>query len=133
MRQALYDEPVSDAEKPSSPWYRWPAEWSRDEKFWRDVGSRTLAGIIVVFVAWLGAIAFGYLQKPEFVHNLGNVLMILALIGIVLSIPAQISHALRLRRVKDEQWRIWAWSVALDIPAIFALGYFGLSTWEYVP
>lgn len=124
---------VSDAEKPSSPWYRWFGEWLKDEKFWRDVGSRFLSGVLVVFVTWFAAVAFGYLQQPEFAHNLGNVMLVLAAIAIVLSVPLQVSHAAHLHKRGDEQWKIWAWSVAFDVLGLVAVIYFGVSTWEYSP
>ena len=38
----------------------------RSETFWKDVTTRTIAGIIVVVVTYVGAILLGYLQQPEF-------------------------------------------------------------------
>ncbi|MDQ0869008.1 multisubunit Na+/H+ antiporter MnhB subunit [Arthrobacter sp. V1I9] len=56
---------TSEAEKQSKPW-QWPGEWMRDEKFWRDVGSRTIAGFIVVILGYFSAIGLGYVQQPNY-------------------------------------------------------------------
>ncbi|WP_312099829.1 hypothetical protein [Corynebacterium dentalis] len=48
----------------SRPW-QWPLEWWYDEKFWRDVASRAVAGIIVVFVGYAVAVASGLLGFPN--------------------------------------------------------------------
>lgn len=43
-------------ETTSRPW-RWPAEWAVDEKFWREVATRTIAGILtLVFLGVPGLI-----------------------------------------------------------------------------
>ncbi len=57
-------EMESDAEAKSKPW-QWPLEWWHDEKFWRDVASRAVAGIIVVFVGYAVAVASGLLGFPD--------------------------------------------------------------------
>jgi ABC-type amino acid transport system permease subunit len=87
--------------------------------------------LIVVILTWLGAIALGYLQQPQFVHGLGNLLFLLAILLIAVSAPLQISHALRLRRTQDDQWKVWAWSVALDVLALPVLVLFLIDTWPY--
>lgn len=57
-------EPQSEPPpEPLRPW-QWPGEWARSEAFWRDVASRTLAGIIVVFVAFTAAVLAGYASGP---------------------------------------------------------------------
>jgi hypothetical protein len=48
----------------SSPW-RWPGQWMSEEKFWRDIGTRVLAGIVTAAVVYLGALVLGYLHTPE--------------------------------------------------------------------
>lgn len=55
---------MEETEVKSKPW-QWPGEWMRDEKFWRDVASRTLAGALVVFIGYLVAVANGLLQVPS--------------------------------------------------------------------
>ncbi|MDO9396389.1 MAG: hypothetical protein Q7T71_07585 [Herbiconiux sp.] len=48
----------------ASPW-RWPGQWMREEKFWRDIGTRVLAGVVTAAVVYLGALVLGYLHTPE--------------------------------------------------------------------
>ncbi|WP_459384533.1 hypothetical protein [Arthrobacter humicola] len=55
---------TAQTEKQFKPW-QWPGEWMRDEKFWRDVASRTLAGAFVVAIGYLVAVANGLLQVPS--------------------------------------------------------------------
>lgn len=57
-------EMEAEAEAKSKPW-RWPLEWWHDEKFWRDVASRAVAGIIVVFVGYAVAVTSGLLGFPD--------------------------------------------------------------------
>jgi hypothetical protein len=57
-------EPPADTEPSSKPW-KWPGEWVRDEKFWRDVASRVAAALIVVGLGYTFAIASGYLAAPK--------------------------------------------------------------------
>ncbi|WP_146188130.1 hypothetical protein [Mycetocola zhujimingii] len=45
---------------------KWPLEWWRDEKFWRDVASRALAGLIVVALTGLVALVSGLLNDPVY-------------------------------------------------------------------
>ena len=61
-------EPVEEA-KSSKPW-EWPGEWMRDEKFWRDVGSRTIAGYLVVVMGYFSLVALGYLQQPDLLRSI---------------------------------------------------------------
>ncbi len=42
----------------SSP-LRWPGEWLRDQSFWRDVATRTLAGLIVALVIFAVGVTAG--------------------------------------------------------------------------
>ena len=43
---------------------KWPREWWFEEKFWRDVASRGLAGLIVLGVTALAAFGSGLLDNP---------------------------------------------------------------------
>ncbi|MFB2580199.1 hypothetical protein ACEXQD_03035 [Herbiconiux sp. P15] len=47
-----------------NPWSL-PAQWLREEKFWRDIGTRVLAGVITAAIVYLGALVLGYLHTPE--------------------------------------------------------------------
>lgn len=47
-----YAEPVTDANeppKPSSAW-DWPAEWAVERAFWREVATRTIAGVLTLII-----------------------------------------------------------------------------------
>ena len=52
-----------------SPPHKWPGEWVRDEKFWREVATRTVAGILALaipgFVAFILLSVAGFLQTPD--------------------------------------------------------------------
>lgn len=65
------------------PW-QWPGEWFRDQSFWRDVGSRTLSGLIVLFFGYWAALLLGFIKSPDNFKNAfqvtGVVLMVIATI-----------------------------------------------------
>jgi hypothetical protein len=46
------------------PW-RWPGQWMRQESFWRDVGSRTLAAVFAAGIVYVFAVAAGYVSRPD--------------------------------------------------------------------
>jgi hypothetical protein len=68
-------------EDQSKPW-KWPGEWFRDERFWRDVGSRTLSGLIVLFFGYWAALLLGFIKSPDNFKNAfyvtGVALMVIA-------------------------------------------------------
>src|ERR1700682_6221939 len=39
--------------------------WFGDEKFWKDVTAQAFAGIIVLFVGFVGALTLGYIKTPS--------------------------------------------------------------------
>ena len=51
------EPPAGDNSEQPEP--RYLSKWVREETFWKDVTTRTLAGLIVVFVAWGVGIAAG--------------------------------------------------------------------------
>ena len=53
------------AREPRTPLWQWPREWMRDEKFWRDVASRTASGLIVLFVGYWTALLIGFVKTPD--------------------------------------------------------------------
>lgn len=57
-------ETVAEPAK-TTPFWKWPGEWVRDDKFWREVTARALSGLIVIFVAYWVAVLFGILQTPS--------------------------------------------------------------------
>lgn len=75
------------AEK-SKPW-QWPGEWMKDEKFWKDVASRTLSGVLAVGIIYLYGLAVGYFKTPVIVGTTllaigaGGFAIVLILLGIV--------------------------------------------------
>lgn len=46
------------------PW-GWVGVWVREEKFWRDIGARVLAGVLTAGIVYAGALLLGYLHTPE--------------------------------------------------------------------
>lgn len=74
---------TTDLENKTKPW-QWPGEWFRDEKFWRDVGSRTLSGLIVLFFGYWTALLLGFIKSPDNFKNAfqvtGIALMVIATI-----------------------------------------------------
>lgn len=49
-----------------TPFWKWPGKWVKDEKFWMDVATRTVAGILAAAFIYIFAITMGYLQSPSF-------------------------------------------------------------------
>ncbi|NHW45936.1 sulfite exporter TauE/SafE family protein [Paenarthrobacter sp. MSM-2-10-13] len=70
-----------ETETKSKPW-QWLGEWMRDEKFWRDVASRTLAGALVVAMGYLVAVANGLLAVPSVAQIFVGVVFIALGVGI---------------------------------------------------
>lgn len=60
------------------PW-QWPGEWFRDQSFWRDVGSRTLSGLIVLFFGYWAALLLGFIKSPDNFRNAFQVTAIVLL------------------------------------------------------
>lgn len=71
---------TTEVDEKSKPW-RWPGEWIRDEKFWKDVASRTLSGVLAVGVIYVYGLAVGYFQTPIIV---GTTLAATGMIGFVI-------------------------------------------------
>jgi hypothetical protein len=55
---------MTGGEPRDKPWH-WPREWARDEKFWRDVASRTASSGLVAFFAYVLAVVLGYVKRPD--------------------------------------------------------------------
>ncbi|OBJ46839.1 hypothetical protein A5630_10875 [Mycolicibacterium mucogenicum] len=56
---------MPDAVEEHTPPKRWLGKWVREEKFWQDVTTRTLAALIVIFFGYLYAVIAGYVGKPN--------------------------------------------------------------------
>lgn len=87
--------PEETTDEPVRPW-TWPSAWMREEKFWRDIGTRVLAGVITAAIIYCGALLLGYLHSPEIGAGLllglgiaGGVILIAAAGGVLASIPAR--------------------------------------------
>lgn len=59
---------TTEIEKKTKAW-QWPGEWFRDQSFWRDVGSRTLSGLIVLFFGYWAALLLGFIKSPDNFRN----------------------------------------------------------------
>jgi hypothetical protein len=55
---------MADLPNTKKPW-QWPGVWMRDEDFWRDVGSRTLATVFAAAIVYTFALAAGYVRSPN--------------------------------------------------------------------
>ena len=88
------DEPLTDAadrgvERRESAW-ELPLTWLREEKFWRDILTRVVAGVLTAAIIYLGALLLGYLHTPELgatvllALGIAGALLLLAIAGAVL-------------------------------------------------
>lgn len=73
------------------PW-RWPGMWFKDEKFWRDVGSRTLAAVFAAGVIYVCALLGGYVQRPNTALALGFVVGNIVLLGLSILVGSKRSE-----------------------------------------
>jgi apolipoprotein N-acyltransferase len=74
-----------------------PGQWLREEKFWRDIGTRVLAGVITAAIVYLGALVLGYLHTPEIGAGLA-LLLGLALSAALLLVAIALASRLPARR-----------------------------------
>lgn len=86
------DSEDEDSEKKLTPW-SWPFQWLKDEKWWRDVSSRAVAGLLIVLVTYALGVASGYLNKP----GVGGPLIFL-LVGLVVILSMIPTFITRYRR-----------------------------------
>lgn len=73
---------MNEKESAGRPWWEWPAEWFRDNSFWRDVAARSLATLVAGGLAYLFALGSGYISRPETVELIRGLLI--ALIPLVI-------------------------------------------------
>jgi len=62
------------------PW-QWPAEWVKDEKFWRDVATRTAAGLIVGLIGYVFLVLQGVIQSPSFWDSIASFFAAIGITG----------------------------------------------------
>jgi hypothetical protein len=108
-------------EKKTKPW-QWPSEWFRDQSFWRDVGSRTLSGLLVLFFGYWTALLLGFIKSPDNFKNAylvtGVVLMAIATIIWNQKKPAKpmrLSLQARFPALKGAVGNVVAYAVAFTI------------------
>jgi hypothetical protein len=119
----------SHPEPGQSPWYRWPGEWRRDEKFWREVATRTIAGVLALWIvssaAWLFLVVTGYLAQPKswatVIFGFASLVMGLFWLSIVWGF---------VRTFKDEDMRWMRFGFAWGLILFGVL--FGASLWGFV-
>ncbi|MBB3158109.1 hypothetical protein FHS07_001805 [Microbacterium proteolyticum] len=79
---------------PLSPW-GWVRTWLREERFWRDIGARVLAGVLTAAIVYAGAVLLGYLHTPEIGAGLLLALGIFACGSLLVGSAALLRHARR--------------------------------------
>lgn len=84
------------------PWH-WPRIWWHDQGFWREVATKAIAGLIVVFVGYLFATAAGYIQLPSFKTIMAFVICSALFLGSMLLIVISIGYQGKLRRTREAQ------------------------------
>lgn len=114
---------MEKTEAKAKPW-QWPGEWARDEKFWRDVGSRTIAGILVVAFGYLAALAGGYISQPSAIP----LVMVVGYLVLYIGVTAMLGNLYRAPLNADgtprfdRTVRFWFWTVILVWLAGLLLG-----------
>jgi hypothetical protein len=101
--------------RPTGPW-GWVGVWVREEKFWRDIGARVLAGVITAAVVYSGALLLGYLHTPEIGAGL------LLAVGIV-ACSALVTggvHLLRSARSRDRAGISRGWLITVSMVLLLA-------------
>ena len=126
---------TAETEKKSTPW-QWPLEWWHDEKFWRDVASRAVAGIIVVFVGYAVAVASGLLGFPDLRQVVAVILVWAA--GCAALVPLGFASrkliALVQRRFKTTWKRrtmLTIWLIYFFLMGVWLVLFLNLSKWAY--
>lgn len=112
--------------KPVRPWH-WPRIWWHDQAFWREVATRSIAGLIVVILAYIGAVSFGYISGPGRVASILVVTWILGLLFWVMVfhiIRAGIQSVVSSRAIVHwtRAYTIAA-AIIMDSMTVFVLGY----------
>lgn len=111
---------ATDVQKQLKPW-QWPGEWVKDEKFWRDVASRAAAGLIVVFIGYLVAVASGLLGLPDLRKVLAVTLVFAA--AIITFLPIVFGSRKLIGAIRNRIQPRW---LSIMLMASWGLMYFGL-------
>ncbi|PRA82078.1 hypothetical protein [Microbacterium sp. MYb66] len=82
----------------------WPAEWARDEKFWREVATRTIAGALTLILLGVPSLIYlmlaGQLDASVGIPILIGIAMVLV-IGIIWWVTRLLVHSLERRRLSS--------------------------------
>jgi len=78
-------------------------EWFRQESFWRDVGSRTLAAVFAAAIIYLGALLLGYVSKP-------NPWLIVVTLGLAILLGMRVQWLARDQLFK-RRWHVYPFMV----------------------
>ncbi|WAC68999.1 hypothetical protein [Microbacterium sp. SL75] len=101
--------------RPTSPW-GWVGMWVREEKFWRDIGARVLAGVITAAVVYSGALLLGYLHTPEIGAGL---LLALGIVACGVLVTGSV-HLLRSARARGRAGSSRSWHIIVAIVLLLA-------------
>lgn len=111
----------------------WPRIWWHDEKFWREVATRALAGLIVVFIGYMFAIATGYLQVPTvrtviaFILCAAFILIAFVVIARFIQVDLYLTRSRKNGQRKQPRWRdellLWGGMVLTAAITYFAVAY----------
>lgn len=69
----MTNEPGGEKKEPT--W--WPSAWFRDQLFWREVTTRALAGLIVVIITAITALASGLLENRSIKYGVATIAVLL--------------------------------------------------------
>lgn len=91
---------------------RWVLVWAKDEKFWKDVAGNTIAGLLLVIIAYVYAVITGYIGNPGFWQGIagffGSITFtagISALVGVLSAVFAFLVHRLTDSEVQRQKRR----------------------------
>ncbi|MFJ4029527.1 hypothetical protein ACIPWF_19280 [Paenarthrobacter sp. NPDC089989] len=117
---------TTDTETKSKPW-QWPAEWMRDEKFWRDVASRTLSGLLVVLLGYAAAVWLGYIKTPDGFNVMQAIVqgIFVLVAGFILFRYYKPVKLAREMYKHTSRWQAWLISLATLIAMVFMIGVLG--------
>jgi hypothetical protein len=76
----------------------------KDEDFWRDVGSRTLATVFAAGIVYVFALSAGYVGRPSVLDALSAVAITIGPIFVGLALGAVFNRAKRTRALRDRPW-----------------------------
>lgn len=95
----------------TKPWH-WPGEWVRDQSFYRDIATRTAAGVLVGIIGYSFAVFMGYIQNPgvwngvsAFIGSVAVTGGFGAMVGLIASVASVLVHRVTMTEREKEQRR----------------------------